>query len=48
MTATMDCLSALGASFRVEGETLLVRGCGGPAVFAPRMDWGESGPPCAF
>ena len=43
MTATMDCLSALGASFRLEGETLLVRGCGGPAAFAPRMDCGESG-----
>ena len=37
MTATMDCLSALGASFRVEGETLLVRGCAGPAGFAPRF-----------
>ena len=34
MTATMDCLSALGASFRLEGETLLVRGCGGRAVLA--------------
>ena len=48
MTATMDCLSALGASFRVEGETLLVRGCGGPAAFAPRMDCGESGSTLRF
>lgn len=48
MTATMDCLSALGASFHVEGETLLVRGCGGPAAFAPRMDCGESGSTLRF
>ena len=48
MTATMDCLSALGASFRLEGETLLVRGCGGPAAFAPRMDCGESGSTLRF
>lgn len=48
MTATMDCLSALGASFRVEGETLLVRGCAGPAAFAPRMDCGESGSTLRF
>ena len=48
MTATMDCLSALGAPFRLEGETLLVRGCGGPAAFAPRMDCGESGSTLRF
>ena len=48
MTATMDCLAALGASFAVQGDTVTVRGVPGRADFAPCMDCGESGSTLRF
>lgn len=48
MEATMNCLTALGASFRAEGTQLTVTGVPGRADFAPAMDCGESGSTLRF
>lgn len=48
MTATMDCLRALGAGFREQDEKLVVCGAAGDAADAPTMDCGESGSTLRF
>ena len=48
MTATMDCLRALGAGFSLAEDALRIRGCAAPAAFAPSMDCGESGSTLRF
>ncbi|MBR4081765.1 MAG: 3-phosphoshikimate 1-carboxyvinyltransferase [Clostridia bacterium] len=48
MTATMNCLKALGASFFHAGESLTVRGAGRTPLGLPLMDCGESGSTLRF
>ena len=54
ISATVSCLEALGASFRREGDALLVRGMGASAMSPlrrlalPHLDCGESGSTLRF
>ena len=48
MTATMDCLSALGASFRVEGKPSWCAAAAARRPSPPAWTAGRAAPPCAF
>lgn len=48
MLATMDCLTALGASFRREGETVFVSGMGAPKSTGKKLYCRESGSTLRF
>lgn len=50
ITATMDCLSQLGASFRVEGDTIYTKGIPDTATYEEErlFDCGESGSTVRF
>lgn len=48
MLATMDCLTALGASFLREGDKVLVKGFGGKPTFGKELFCRESGSTLRF
>lgn len=48
MTATMNCLKSLGASFTLQGDRLIVHGSSDLISGCPEMDCGESGSTLRF